>query len=405
MELGAIRGGTFGEAHDVAQPHSVMVGGRSSFTGRRSRSIGVKMPEEPAAPIEPLNEQQTATLKWPTRGRFRALVILALTILGIYVCYLLVLPFVPALVWALVLALLFLPAHEWIEGRVRNRNLAAAASVFLLGVIVVVPGLLLASRLLQEAADGALTINAKLTSGEWLRSLEAHPHSAAAAKWIDEVDLPETAGKAMAWLTERSADLVRASIGHAITLVLTFYLLFYFLRDRHAALDVLLDISPLPEAEMHRLFRRVSDTVYATIYGTLVVAAVQGVLGGLVFWWLALPAPLLWGLVMAALAIVPVLGAFIVWVPTAIFLALNGSWGDALMLTVWGVVVVGGSDNLLYPMLIRDRMRLHTIPAFISVVGGLLLFGASGLILGPVAVTITIFLLRFWGTRIPEPKS
>jgi len=164
-------------------------------------------------------------------------------------------------------------------------------------------------------------------------------------------------------------------------------------------------MSPLPEVEMHRLFQRVGDTVYATIYGTLVVAAVQGVLGGLVFWWLALPAPLLWGLVMAALAIVPVLGAFIVWVPTAIFLALNGSWGDAMTLTVWGVVVVGGSDNLLYPMLIRDRMRLHTIPAFISVVGGLLLFGASGLILGPVAVTITIFLLRFWGTSIPEPKS
>jgi predicted PurR-regulated permease PerM len=363
------------------------------------------MPDHPAVPIQPSNEQQTATLERPMRGRFRALVILALTILGIYVCYLLVLPFVPALVWALVLALLFLPAHEWIEGRVRNRNLAAAASVFLLGVIVVVPGLLLASRLLQEAADGALTLNAKLTSGEWLRSLEAYPHSAAAAKWIDEVDLPEAAGKAMAWFTERSAGLVRASIGHAITLVLTFYLLFYFLRDRHAALDVLLDMSPLPEAEMHRLFRRVADTVYATIYGTLVVAAVQGVLGGLVFWWLALPAPLLWGLVMAALAIVPVLGAFIVWVPTAFFLALNGSWGDALTLTVWGVVVVGGSDNLLYPMLIRDRMRLHTIPAFISVVGGLLLFGASGLILGPVAVTITIFLLRFWGTRIPEPKS
>ena len=164
-------------------------------------------------------------------------------------------------------------------------------------------------------------------------------------------------------------------------------------------------MSPLPEVEMHRLFRRVADTVYATIYGTLVVAGVQGVLGGLIFCWLALPAPLLWGLVMAALAIVPVLGAFIVWVPTAIFLALNGSWGDAMTLTVWGVVVVGGSDNLLYPMLIRDRMRLHTIPAFISVVGGLLLFGASGLILGPVAVTITIFLLRFWGTRIPEPKG
>ena len=126
-----------------------------------------EMPDEPAAPIEPLNEQQTATLKWPPRGRFRAPVILALTILGIYVCYLLVLPFMPALAWGLVLALLFLPAHQWIEGRVRNRNLAAAALVFLLGVIVVVPGLLLASRLLQEAptAHSRSTPNSPLANG------------------------------------------------------------------------------------------------------------------------------------------------------------------------------------------------------------------------------------------------
>ena len=109
------------------------------------------MPDQPGPPIEPLNEQETATPKQPMRGRARALVVLAVTILGIYV-YLLVLPFVPALAWALVLALLFLPAHQWIEGRVRNRNLAAAASVLPLGVIVVIPGLFLASRLLQEAA-------------------------------------------------------------------------------------------------------------------------------------------------------------------------------------------------------------------------------------------------------------
>lgn len=187
----------------------------------------------------------------------------------------------------------------------------------------------------------------------------------------------------------------------AIGVLLTFYLLFYFLRDQRAVLLSLRSLSPLSEAEMDRLFSRVSDTVHATIYGTLAVAAVQGTLGGLMFWWLGLPAPLLWGLVMGVLAVVPVLGAFIVWIPAALFLALDGSWGKALMLAVWGGVVVGGIDNVMYPILVGHRLRLHTIPAFIAIVGGLVVFGPSGLILGPVTLTVTVLLLEIWRSRIP----
>ena len=150
---------------------------------------------------------------------------------------------------------------------------------------------------------------------------------------------------------------------------------------------------------MDRLFERVGDSIHATIYGTLVVSAVQGLLGGLMFWWLGLPAPLLWGVVMGLLAVVPVLGAFVVWIPAAFFLALEGSWGKALILTLWGGVVVAGIDNVLYPILIGNRLKTHTVLAFISVVGGLTLFGPSGLILGPIALTITAALLEIWRCR------
>ena len=123
---------------------------------------------------------------------------------------------------------------------------------------------------------------------------------------------------------------------------------------------------------MNKVFSHVADTINATIYGTLAVAAVQGTLGGLMFWWLGLPAPVLWGLVMGVMAVVPVLGAFIVWIPAAIFLALEGSWGKALILGVWGGVIVGGIDNVMYPILVGNRLKLHTIPAFIAIVGGLI---------------------------------
>jgi predicted PurR-regulated permease PerM len=186
-------------------------------------------------------------------------------------------------------------------------------------------------------------------------------------------------------------------------LLLTFYLLFYFLRDRRAAFDRLGELSPLSEAETSRLLSRIIDTVHATMYGTIVCAAIQGILSGLMFWWLDLPAPLLWGLVMGLLAVVPIFGAFIVWIPTAFVLALNGKWGDALILTLWGTLVVGLIDNLLYPMLVGNRLRIHSVPSFIAIVGGLILFGASGVILGPLAVTTTIALMDVWRNRTSAP--
>jgi predicted PurR-regulated permease PerM len=106
---------------------------------------------------------------------------------------------------------------------------------------------------------------------------------------------------------------------------------------------------------------------------------------------------------MSLLAVVPVLGAFVVWIPAALLLALEGSWGKALILTVWGGLVVGGIDNVLYPVLVGNRLKLHTVLAFIAVVGGLIVFGPSGLILGPVVLTVTQLLLEIWRSRTADP--
>jgi predicted PurR-regulated permease PerM len=104
-------------------------------------------------------------------------------------------------------------------------------------------------------------------------------------------------------------------------------------------------------------------------------------------------------MVMALLAVVPVLGAFVIWVPAALFLAMEGSWGRALILTLWGGVVVSTIDNMLCPILVGTRMKLHTVLAFVSVVGGLIVFGVAGVILGPVVLTITMVLLENWRRR------
>jgi predicted PurR-regulated permease PerM len=335
-----------------------------------------------------------------SRSRNHMLLLMAATALGIYLCYRLAVPFLSSLVWALALAVVFMPFHRRLESKLKRRTLAAAVSVLVVGLIVVVPAVFVAQRLVLEAAKGAQLVSAKVESGEWRHAIEAHPRIAFLAVKIErEVDLPRTAQTLAAWLTNIAKSIVQGSVVQVIVFLLSFYLLFFFLRDRRTALRTLRSLSPLSEGEMDRLLGRVGDTIYATIYGTLAVAAMQGLLGGLMFWWLGLPAPLLWGVVMALLAVVPVLGAFVIWIPAALFLALSGSWGQALILTVWGGVVVSTIDNLLRPILVGKRLKLHTILALISMVGGVIVFGAAGLVLGPVVLTITVALLEIWRNR------
>ena len=337
---------------------------------------------------------------WGSRSHVHTLALMAVTVIGIYFSYRLATPFFPSLAWALALAVLLTPLHRRLESKIKHRNLAATVSVLAATLMVVAPASFVMERIIVEAAKGAETLRALIESGAWRSTLKSYPLLAPVADWIDQqLDLPGLINTTTLWLTNLGATFVQRSVMQLIGFVLTFYLLFYFLRDRGAALECLRYLSPLSRTDMSRLFNEVTDTVHSTLYGTFVVALVQGALGGLMFWWLGLPAPLLWGIVMGLLAVVPVLGAFVVWVPAAIFLLLAGSEGKALLLTIWGAVVVGGIDNFLYPMLVGKRLRMHTLLAFISIVGGLIVFGASGLILGPVIFTVTRLLLEIWSSQ------
>lgn len=350
------------------------------------------------------NEQRATPIAndWRAQNHIQTFVLMMVTLLGIYLCYQIAVLFLPVLTWALALAVLFVPFQRWLESKLKRPSLAALISVLVIGLVVVVPATFVGQQIFLQAAKGAGVIEAKVKSGEWRRALETQPHLTPIIKRVEQqVDLSGTFEKLATWLSNAAGSIVKGSVIRALGVCLTFYLLFFFLRDRGVALLSIRSLSPLSDVEMDQLFSRVGDTIYATIYGTLAVASMQGLLGGLMFWWLGLSAPLLWGVVMALLAVVPVLGAFIVWIPAALFLVLEGSWAKALILILWGMLVVGTIDNLFRPILVGNRLKLHTVLAFMSVAGGLILFGTAGLILGPVALTITTELLKIWLSRIP----
>lgn len=322
------------------------------------------------------------------------------TVFGIYLCYRLAVPFLPALVWASALAVLFAPLQGWLESKLKRPSVAAAISVLIIAVIVVAPVTIVAERMVVQAARGASLVEGKVASGEWQRTFSTQPRMGELADRIARrIDLADAVKSATDWLAASAGRIAKGSVLQAAGLILTFYLLFFFLRDRHLALRGVRYFSPLSDVQTDQLLTRVHDTIYATIYGTLAVSCVQGFLGGLMFWWLGLSAPLLWGVVMAMMGVVPVLGTFVVWVPAAIFLALEGQWGSALLLAAWGLMVVSTVDNVLRPILVGNRLKLHTVLAFLSIVGGLLLFGAAGFILGPVILTVTMVLLESWTSR------
>lgn len=330
----------------------------------------------------------------------QTLVLLLLTGGGLALCIAMTMPFLPALAAAMTLAVLFVPLQRRLEAKLRSANLAAGVSVLVIAVMVVVPAVFVGQQLAEQAVNGAQLVEERLKAGEWRAAIEARPTLAALVERIErQIDVPEALRDATRRLSLSAGSLVKGSAVQLIGFVLAFYLLFFFLRDRALVVDALHRWSPMSEAEMDHLIGRVADTIHATVYGTLAVASAQGLLGGLMFWWLDLSTPLLWGSVMALLAVVPMLGAFIVWIPAALWLLVQGQWGDALILSAWGMFVVGTVDNLLRPMLVGQRLKLHTLGAFVSVVGGLVLFGPSGLILGPVALAITLELIAIWSQR------
>jgi predicted PurR-regulated permease PerM len=234
-----------------------------------------------------------------------------------------------------------------------------------------------------------------------------HPALAPAVEWLNErIDIPEMLRTGSGAIAAWGGSVLRGSLEGMVNLLLTFYFLFYLLRDRETALTATADISPLTRDEFDLLATRVAGTIHATVYGTVAVAALQGLLGGLMFWWLGLPAPVLWGVLMGALAVIPFLGAFVIWAPVAVYLALSGSYASAILLAAWGTVVVGLVDNIVFPMLVGWRMMMHTVLSFIAIAGGLFVFGTPGVILGPVVTTTSLVLLGLWRQRnINERKN
>jgi len=343
---------------------------------------------------------------WFSRERILLLALLLTTLLALYVCYRIFQPFIPAVTIAVAVAVATTGLQNWLRRRFQSRTAAAAVGVVLVACLIVIPLTFLISYLVRQIIASIHTLQAGGGFSEWRTIVHLPAAVASALDWAEtNLDLQAQLTALGQKLAGPAGGLLAGSIKLVTQLVIMLFVLFFLYRDRESALRVLRNLVPLSDEEAYRMGSRIEDTIRATVNGSLTVALVQALLAGAMYTALGVPVSVIWACATFVMALIPMFGTFTVWGPVSVYLLLTGHWAKALILLAWGALAVSLVDNMLYPYLVGNRLRLHTIPTFIAIVGGIDLFGPAGLILGPVALAITIGLLDVWGARTEDGRA
>jgi predicted PurR-regulated permease PerM len=313
-------------------------------------------------------------------------------------------PFFGAILWGIAAAIVFRPLNErllkfW-PGR---RNLAALSTLIIIMALVILPAVLIATFLAQEAL--ALYARVQVTGLDIGQSFEDFRHGLPywVVQILDRLGLANVAGVqsklsagvagGLQEIAGRLLNIGQGAAGFIVALVIMLYLTFFFLRDGKMLIARIGHAIPLADHQRDALFDKFVTVIRATIKGSLVVATLQGTLGGLIFWVLGIHAPLLWGVMMGFFSLLPAVGTGIIWVPVTIYLLVTGAIWQGAVLGLCGFFVIGMVDNVLRPILVGKDTRLPDYVVLLSTLGGVQMFGINGLIIGPV---IAAMFLAVW---------
>lgn len=342
------------------------------------------------------------------QGRWLALLIA--TGVALYLCWLMLQPFVNVLAWAAVLVIVFYPIHRRLVARTNRPATSALLSSLLVIFTILIPLTLITLALVNELSNA---INAM--QGKDVAMLDPQTPLGRAIGWLGNyINMEELrSGEFLrerlqsmgGTIAQRALGFFGGLVGIFVQIFFVIFTMYYLFRDGERFVRALPDTLPLKRAQSEKIFARTRDVIGASLYGVLVIAVIQGALGGLMFWILGLPSAIVWAVVMTFLSMIPMAGSFLVWVPAAIYLGLTGHWTKALILVAWGSLVIGIIDNFLRPKLVGERTKLHELFIFFAVLGGLQVFGVVGIVLGPVVLAITLALLDVFRHTEQEPDE
>jgi len=304
-------------------------------------------------------------------------------------------PFMGAVLWAMFIAIIFAPLQARVRSQVGPRpTIAALLTLALVVLIVILPLTLLGISVVQEISIAVQ----KVRSGEVQigvysqRAMDALPqwgHNLLQRFGLDDLAavqerLTTLFTQSGQYLTVRLLGIGQGTLQFVVAFFVMLYILFFLLRDGHSVADRIARAIPLQDDQTQRLLTQFVTVVRATVKGNIVVALIQGTLGGLAFWVLGLPGPLLWGALMAILSLLPAVGAALVWGPVALYYLSIGAFWPAVGLSIWGVLAIGLVDNILRPILVGKETRMPDYLVLVSTLGGIAVFGLNGFVIGPV---------------------
>jgi predicted PurR-regulated permease PerM len=310
-------------------------------------------------------------------------------------------PFYGAIFWATVLAIVFARLHRSLVARWRQRRtLAALATVVLILVLVVLPAAIVAILLMQEG----LSVYARIQSGELDFARYFQQIQSALPAWatgmldrhglttLSDVQEKLSAGltKGIQFIAGHALNVGQNAFEFVMNFFIMLYLLFFLLRDGDRLSKSITAAVPLQPELQRNLGTKFANVIRATIKGNIVVAIVQGLLGGLIFWFLGIHAPVFWAVLMTFLSLLPAVGTALVWAPVAIYLLITGETWQGVLLLAYGVLVIGLVDNVLRPILVGKDTKLPDYVVLISTLGGMAIFGFNGFVIGPVIAALFI---------------
>lgn len=327
----------------------------------------------------------------------------ALLLLG-YLVFAIVSPFLVPLAWSAVLAIFFFPLHERIRKRLRPTP-ASLLSTLAVTLLLIVPALAVLAYTAKEALDAtaklqhALAVHGQgpdegiiLRAENWV--LLRLPES---WRTVDLSDpLRQAAEKTAAFLGAKFASLLKNLVSFFVDLFILIFGLFFMFRDGHAVVRAVKHLLPFDESIQDDMIQESGSLIFASVAVGLVVAAIQGFLGGLAFVFTGISTPIFWGVVIGFCSLVPVVGSALVWVPAALWLGLSGHWGRALIVVSICGVLATFADNIARPLLLRNRTRLNELLLFISVLGGIEVFGLLGIVAGPTIFAAAMGVFRVY---------
>jgi len=344
-----------------------------------------------------------------------------LLIVILYGAFLILTPFLTAIAWAAILAILVYPLYAWLLKVLCGRaTLAALTVMVVITLIVIAPGIELVRFLTEEAILLVQSLRSLMDEDgkqEWLTT----PWVQQLLGWWDLVSfrlmafninidwkelLVQSAQNSSKFLVERVTGIAQNVLLFTVNFLIALITLFFLLRDGKEFFSRLQLLLPMDREHQQRLFKNIVDAVLAVVHGSILVGMVQGLLAGLAYYFLGVPFAVLWGVVTGFAALFPVGGSTLVTVPATIYLFLQGETIRAFVLLVWSVAIVGTVDNVLKPLIIGNRLGLPVLFLLFGILGGLTLFGALGIVLGPVIFALLRALLALYseGYRRPEPE-